>query len=158
MLQERVDEISFYEALALIVKRSGLKQIEIVRRSNARLAEMIERTEIDPFLRSLLELVSPLDKSTVSNVLKGKDLVSALTLYRICLAFDLDEETLQWLQSRFGMCAQTQTAIYDWLEVLRQQEEPRNHSTAYRRIVLMTGGTKPLQTDDDDLPPWIHQQ
>lgn len=137
MLRERVEEISFYEALALIVEQSGLRQVDIVNKSNERLAKLIEQAKLPPLLEALLQLVPALNAGTLSNILKAKDLPSDLMLYRIVLGLGLEEEEEQ--------------KTLELLENLRKLEKPRNHSSGKLRIVK--GGKKPQIYHD--IPSWI---
>lgn len=141
MIQEVSNDVSFYEALALVVEQARLKdprlkvQREIIRRANARLIEL-RATEQDRFKKAVWEMLDFLSPSTLSSVLGGIDSCSYFKLCQIGWGLGLDDDTIEWLES------------------LRKEEEPRNHSTTKQRIVIVKGGTK-KSSAQDDIPDWV---
>lgn len=126
-------EISFFEALAQVVRESGLRPAEIARRANIQIKAMIAVIP-DPAERLLTEAATPLlHRQTVSRAIKGETSVSKKTFSRIALGLSLDQET------------------YQWLEKLREAEPYVHHSTQHRAVVAKDGQHPPL-------PSWLNEE
>jgi hypothetical protein len=141
-VSEISEDISFVEALSLVVRESGLSQREIIRRSEIGLLEEIEQAkrERDLFKAAILEMMGALRPSTLSRALRGVDSIEYPTLYRIGL----------------GIGLKPGDPIFQRLDGLRQLEERRNHATTQQqRIVLMKGGAKQPNTEND-IPSWVN--
>jgi hypothetical protein len=134
-IKNRDTDVSFFEALACIVRASGLTPAEIARRANKQINEMIAAIP-DTAERLLTEAAtSKLYRQTVSRAVRGDTSVSKQTFSRIALGLNLDPET------------------YYWLEGLREAEPHVHHSTQQRAIVTKTDKDADKQTDE--LPRWI---
>lgn len=122
-------DMSFFTALAQIVRQSGLRPAEIARRANAPIKEAVAKI-VDPAERILTEMsVQYLHRGTISRAIKGESSISEKTLARIADGLDLDEETRLWL------------------EELRKAEPYVHHSTQHRAIVQ--------QGDAPVFPAWL---
>lgn len=122
-------DISFFEAIARIVRESGLSHAEIARRANAPIKEAIAKIE-DPAERILTEMsIHYLHRATISRVVRGVSSISDDALARIAVGLNLDKET------------------HHWLEELRKAEPYIHHSTQSRAV------TKRDQTDHS--PSWF---
>lgn len=108
---------TFFEIFAQLVRESHLTHAEITRRINEKskfhalyLGKRIARSSKPRY--------EMFHQGTLTHIVAGRDLPTTLTLYRIArLGLDLSEE----------QCA--------WLEFLRLEEEPVNHSTQTRIII-----------------------
>ena len=110
-------DISFFEALAQVVRKSGLKPAQIARRANDQVKEMIDAIP-DPAERLLADMATVrLHRATVGRAIKGESSISEKTLSLIAVGLGLDEETRRWL------------------EELRKAEPYVHHSTQTQAIV-----------------------
>lgn len=130
---------TFFEVFAQLVQESGLTHAEITRKIN-------ERSKFHALFLGKRTArgvkYEPFHQSTLTNIVRGKDLPGTLTLYRILkLALELSEE----------QCA--------WMEMLRLDEDPINHSTQ-TRIVLPPKITKRQVglTQSDEVIEWIDEK
>src|SRR5690348_5573358 len=124
-----IEDISFFEAFAQVVRKSGLRPPEIARRANNRIAERIAAIT-DPVDRMLEDIATPrLYRQTVARAIIGETSVSKEVLARIALGLELDAET------------------YIRLEKLREAEPHVHHSTKGRAVVNAQGKT--------DSPSWF---
>jgi hypothetical protein len=99
---------TFFKVFAQLVRESGLPHAEITRRINEQ--SKFHALYIDE---------PPFHQSTLTYTVKGRDLPTKITLYRIArLGLFLTEE----------QCA--------WLELKRKEETYVNHSTTHARVVV----------------------
>ncbi len=126
---------AFFEVFAQLVRESGLLQSEITRRINVnsrRHALYVGKSKKAAF-----------HQSTLGNIVKGRDLPSEMTLYRI---------------ARLGLGLSEEQCL--WLELLRLEEEPINHSTTQPQITIPSkvqmSQTVPIQ--DEEEIEWIREK
>ena len=130
---------TFFEIFAQLVRESHLTHADITRKIN-------EKSKFHAlFLGKKTSRgfkYEPFHQSTLTNIVNGKDLPSTLTLYRILkLALELSEDE----------CA--------WMEMKRLEEDPINHSTQ-TRIVVVPKPTKHQvsHVQNDEEIEWIAEK
>jgi len=141
MIEASLDtDITFFEALAQVVRDSGLTQSEIVRRANRRLKAAHQRmlAQIqDPAERIFVDIAQSKDlylhRSTLNRAVRAIDSISEKTLERIALGLDLDQGTLNRLKK------------------LLDAEAYVHHSTQTRALVSSDG-------KGDQFPSWFYQE
>lgn len=130
---------TFFEVFAQLVQESGLTHAEITRKIN-------EKSKFHALFLGKRTArgvkYEAFHQSTLTNIVNGKDLPSTLMLYRILkLALECSEEE----------CA--------WVELLRLEEDPVNHSTQTRIVVVPKAIKHQVnQTQSDEVIEWIDEK